>query len=152
MPLDAHLNKDIHNCVDDHERHSSSLPMSDPRKFSKRCPKRLASAYIRLYDPSLGPNAGAPLSWRIKQDVDRAVNETYLQIFNVRGLGVGTGRNKGRRYVKIGGQGGKRVKTEEPLASNDVEDEDEEDNKNWVHLDVAFLPDMIVEGAVQKVK
>ncbi len=152
MPLDMHLNEDIHDCVDNHERHSSSLPMSDPRKFSKRCPKRLASAYARLYDPSLGPNAGAPLGRRIKQDVDRVVNETYLQIFNARGIVVGTGRNKGRRYVKTGGQGGKRIKAEEPLAPVDVEHKDEEDSEDWIHPDVAFLPDMIVEGAVQKVK
>ncbi len=65
---------------------------------------------------------------------------------------VGTGRNKGRRYVKTGGQGGKRIKTEEPLAPVHVKDEDEEDSKDWIHPDVAFLPDMIVEGAVQKVK
>ncbi len=102
MPLDTHLNEDIHKCVDDHERHSSSLPMSDPQKNSKRFPKRLASEYTRLYNPSLGPNAGAPPGQRIKQDVDRVINKTYLQIFNVRGIVVGTVQNKGKQYVKIG--------------------------------------------------
>ena len=97
-------------------------------------------------------NASAPLSQRIKQDMDRVVNYTYLQIFHARGIVVRTGQNKGRRYVKIGGQGGKRIKIEEPLALDDVQDKDKEDNKDWIHLDVAFLPDMIVEGAVQKVK
>ena len=65
---------------------------------------------------------------------------------------VRTGQNKGRRYVKIDGQGGKWVKTEEPLALDDVQDKDKEDNKDWIHLDLEFLPDMIVEWAVQKVK
>ena len=82
------------------------------------------------------------------------VNKTYLQIFNTRGWVVGTGRNQRRRYVKVAGQGGKRIKTEESLAPDDAKDKDEDnvDKKDWIIQNVAILPDMIVQGAVQKIK
>ena len=86
--------------------------------------------------------------------MNHLVNKRYLQIFNVRGIIVETGQNKGEQYARIGCAGGKRVKTEDALTPNYVEDEDKhnEDKEDWIHPDVTFLPDMIVKGAVQKIK
>ena len=39
MPMDAHLNEDIHQCVDFHVMLTKYLPDNDKRKFTKRTPK-----------------------------------------------------------------------------------------------------------------
>ena len=46
------------------------------------------------------------------------------------------------------------MKTEESLAPDNVEnkDRDKENEEDLIYLDVAFLLDMIIEGAVQKLK
>ena len=66
MPLDAHLNQDLHESVDRHVNLTSHLPDDHPNKFSKRTPKHLAHAYKRIWNPALGPNEGAPSHRRIK--------------------------------------------------------------------------------------
>eukprot|EP00593_Proboscia_inermis_P010417 CAMPEP_0171311144 /NCGR_PEP_ID=MMETSP0816-20121228/21371_1 /TAXON_ID=420281 /ORGANISM="Proboscia inermis, Strain CCAP1064/1" /LENGTH=172 /DNA_ID=CAMNT_0011795719 /DNA_START=717 /DNA_END=1233 /DNA_ORIENTATION=- len=102
MPLDAHLNQDLHSQTDYHVLLSNSLPDDDKRKISKRTPKKCAEAYKRIWDSSLGPDAEAPTSKRIKKDIDRVVDGTYLKIFNARGCVIETG-NTGRRSVKRDG-------------------------------------------------
>ena len=104
MPLDAHLNQDFHVCVDRHVNLTQHLPcyLPDgktpyPNKFSKRTPKVLSSAYRRIWDPSLGPMAGAPLGYRIIEDIERVVNKTYLAIFERRGRVLDTAQYTGRR-------------------------------------------------------
>ena len=119
MPLDCHLNQDIHSCVERHINMTSHLPDDHPDKFSKRTPKHTQSAYKRIWDPALGPDAGAPLGKRIIQDVERVINETYLRIFNNRGRALDDTEYKGRRAALINAnapngrverRGGKRVK------------------------------------------
>ena len=97
MPMDAHLNQDTHESVDRHCNVTSHLLDTDPRKFSKRTPNKLRSAYKRVWDPSLGPEGGAPSSKRIKEDIERVIDETYLKIFNRRGRVLDTSAYKGRR-------------------------------------------------------
>ena len=131
MPLDAHLNQDLHSETDYHVLLSNSLPDDDKRKFSKRTPKKCAEAYKRIWDPSLGPDAGAPTSKRIKEDIDRVVDETYRKIFNARGCVIETG-NTGRRAVKRDGakRGGARIKNVQVQV---------ESYEEWIHPDISFV-------------
>ena len=115
MPLDEHLNQDIHDAVDRHVNLTQNLPDDHPQKFSKRTPKQLSRAYRRIWDPTLGPDAGAPTSKRIKEDVERVVNETYMKIFERRGRVLNTASYVGRRALvhedRVAGPwGGKRSK------------------------------------------
>ena len=66
----------------------------------------------------------------------------YLQIFHAMDCFVGTGQNLGRRYYRVSGQGASCVKKEQVVAANNDKDKNEED---WIHTDVTFLPDIIVE-------
>ena len=101
MPLDCHLNQDLHLCVDRHVNMTSHLEDTNEDKFSRRTPKHTQSAYKRIWDPSLGSEAGAPLGKRIIEDVERVVNETYLRIFNNRGRALSDTEYKGRRAAII---------------------------------------------------
>ena len=97
MPLDAHLNQDTHESVDRHCNLTSHLPDGDPRKYSKRTPNHLRSAYKRIWDPELGTEGGAPSSKIIQEDIERVINQTYLAVFNRRGRVLDTSAYKGRR-------------------------------------------------------
>ena len=141
MPMDAHLNQDVHQSVDHHVLLTQHLPDNDERKFSKRTPKLMARAYKKIYDPKHGPNAGAPVSARIIQDINRVIDTTYLAIFRNRGRSLDNAAyNKGRRYAKLGKNwGGKRVK----------KDFDRE-NGPWVHSDVGSLKNELIMKAKER--
>ena len=60
----------------------------------------MLSAYARAWDTSLLPE-GYPSAQIIQQDIDRVVDEAYLQIFHARGIVVpGLGTRRGRRYER----------------------------------------------------
>ena len=59
--MDAHLNKDTHQCVDFHVMITKYLPNNDKRKFTKQTPKLMEKSYKRIWDLSHAPNAGAPI-------------------------------------------------------------------------------------------
>ena len=130
MPMDAHLNKDIHQCVDFHVMLTKYLPDDDERKFTKRTPKLMAKSYKRIWDLSHGPNAGAPISKRIVEDINRVIDVTYLAIFNNRGRSLpNAAYNKGRRYCKSGQNwGGMRVRKKF-----------DEENGAWIHPDAVEM-------------
>ena len=65
QPLDYHLNKDIHDGVDEHVIITQHLAEEHPLKFSMRTPKSMLSAYLRLFDPANGKN-GISTDARIK--------------------------------------------------------------------------------------
>ncbi len=113
MPLDSHLNKDIHEAVKTHSTYTNSLDRNDPKKFSITTAKRGQSAYRRVWDPSFEPDGGVPNSEHIMQDVDRIFDEVILKLVEARGVAVrGIGQRRGRRddkNMKLV-QGGKRVK------------------------------------------
>ena len=72
MPLDASLNKDVHELVSRHclllRRTMRKLNQKeDARTFSLSTPKQATSAYFRVYDAITGV---APPSERILQDID----------------------------------------------------------------------------------
>lgn len=137
MPLDSHLNQDLHKSVDVHCIISKPLPADDDRKFSKRTPKLMARSYLRLWDPSLGIDAGCPTSDRICEDINRIIDHTYLSIVNNRGRAlhgahsVEAGRRR-KESGKKGGRGGKRVKIYD------------DDTIGWVHPSIAHLLDSVV--------
>ena len=70
MPLDTHLNQDLHSSHDFHATLSQDLPDDDPKKFDGSTPKRLSESYHKLFHPQTGV---APSSSRIKQDVSRVL-------------------------------------------------------------------------------
>ena len=121
MPLDSHLNQDLYESVDRHVNLTQHLHEKHEHKFSKRTPNHFRRAYLRIWDPTLGSEAGAPLSSRIREDIIRVVNSTYLDIFNRRGRVLDTAAYTGRRKqehtdrvakpwggVRVRGQGPKR--------------------------------------------
>ena len=107
MPLDLHLNQDVHLAVDNHTIITKSLPWKYPNKFSKRTPKALAKAYERIWDPTLGLDAGAPTSDRICEDINRIIDKTYLSIVENRGRALyGLHTCEGRRRKECGSSKG----------------------------------------------
>eukprot|EP00957_Ditylum_brightwellii_P077502 5889303-Ditylum_brightwellii.AAC.1 len=97
--MDANLNKDIHDSVYGHISATRCLPDTDPRKFSIMMQKKGAEAYLRLWDPAhqvVDIEHGFPSSSRIIQDMEQIKNETYMQIYNARGVALEgcTGRRK----------------------------------------------------------
>ena len=80
MPLDEHLNQDLHHSVDLHVIISKRLPNNHPDRFSKRTSKLMSSAYRRIWDTSLGIHKGTPTSPRICEDINRVVDVAYLDV------------------------------------------------------------------------
>ena len=137
MPLDSHLNQDLHKSVDVHTIITKSLNHNDPLKFSKRTPKVMSSAYRRIWDPRHGPNSGCPASNRICEDINRVVDEVYLSIYKNRGRALhGAHTCASRRRRESGnrghGHGGKRIKKYD---NEDI---------GWIHPSVAYLVDDVV--------
>ena len=96
---------------------------------------------MRIWDPTLGLNAGVPSSCRICEDINRIVDETYLSIVAHRGRAMyGPHTCTGRRQRECGatgeGRGGVRVK------------KDCYGDMGWVHPDVTHL----LENYVDKYK
>ena len=143
MPLDAHLNQDLHRCVDHHVIISKRLPDNHPSKFSKRTPKLMSSAYHRIWDTSLGIHQGCPTSSRICEDINRVVDHAYLDVVNNRGRALhGNHTCVSRRRSESGskgGHGGKRVKG---VVAQDID---------WVHESIAYLRDEVVQKYRQNV-
>mmetsp|Transcript_50027 Transcript_50027/g.50386 ORF Transcript_50027/g.50386 Transcript_50027/m.50386 type:complete len:105 (+) Transcript_50027:347-661(+) len=79
----VNLNETSHQSTDTHVQLTYSLPDDDPKKFSARTPKQLASVYLQLWDQLHGINGGAVTSQRIKKDVDRVIDETLMRIFSL---------------------------------------------------------------------
>ena len=132
--MDYHLNEDLHTGADEHSIITQHLNDDDPLKFSLRTPKTMPSAYLRIWDLNNGIH-GYPSAARIEQDINRLVDETYLRIFNLRGISLPEVMYSGRREQIVGrrgGHGGKRVK------SNTIEEK-------WVHPSVAHLDERLGE-------
>jgi len=135
MPMDAYLNRDVHECV---SRHVNVMRgMCDTlkvtfrgqqirRRFCSSCPVRLREAYLRVWDPQLEHPAenGCPSSARIVQDVMRFLN-ALNSIFKHEGAVVHGKylRNGDRKLPKGEGHGGNRTKNIE------------EDAEKWLHKD-----------------
>ena len=120
MPLDTTLFQDILVSLKRHIVYTQKLPKDDMKKFSIDTVDNGTRAFIRLIESY----PGAPLPYRIVQDVDKTVESMKTILENkgtvVQGLG-----NKGDRFIRSRKNwGGKRTKGE----GNGVCD-------RWVHPD-----------------
>jgi len=116
MPLDTHLNQDLHSSHDLHATITQNEADNDPKKFDGSTPKRLSESYHRLFHPQSGV---APSSDRIIQDVQRVLVslETVLE---AEGCIIDENKARGgRRFEKLDNindknsntWGGKRTKS-----------------------------------------
>eukprot|EP00957_Ditylum_brightwellii_P086147 6554909-Ditylum_brightwellii.AAC.1 len=111
--MDANLNKHIHDSVHRHVSVTRCLPDTNPRKFSMMMQKKGSEAYLRLWDPAhqlVDIKHGIPSSSRIIQEMEQIRNETYMQIYDARGVALEgcIGRRK-RKGIGQGGEGGRLI-------------------------------------------
>ena len=117
MPMDKYLNKNLHDGVVQHVGHTKRYAKEDPRKFRADTPRRLESAYLRVWE-------GCPSLERIRSDVSRFIT-ALTEVKLAKGIiltEAGYGRNGAGRGGDSSNHGGSRVKTA-------VADE------KWVHSD-----------------
>ncbi|NCF93533.1 MAG: hypothetical protein GWQ05_21640 [Verrucomicrobiaceae bacterium] len=120
MPLDASLNKDIHESVSRHcilSRFAMrKLNEDDPRRFRMTSPTEAENAYKRVLDPE---NGVAPSSKRIIEDID-GVWAAMKIVVKAKGAYVqGLAERTGRRFLKSKkkmGHGGKREALDPEIA------------------------------------
>ena len=96
MPLDTHLNQDLHSSHDYHATLTQYLKDDDPRKFDGSTHKRLSHSYHRLYHPETGV---APTSSRIIQDVTRVLS-SLQKVLDAKGCIIDETVRTGRRFDK----------------------------------------------------
>ena len=96
MPLDTHLNRDLHTSHDLHVTITQALPDNDPRKFDGSTPNRLSDSYHRLFHPDTGV---APTSNRIMQDVTRVLMSLEM-VLDADGCIIDETTRRGRRHEK----------------------------------------------------
>ena len=103
MPLDASLNKDLHDGVRRNCQATSHLDDADPQKFSLKDTKMGLDAYLRTWEL-------VPTSKRILEDID-GVFESMHFIVAAEGVAIpGRANRPGHRFIPKGGRGGRRVK------------------------------------------
>lgn len=136
MPLDASLNKDLHDDVNRHVAATAHLPKDHDLKFSRANPKEQGKAYKRVYN-------GSPPGTRIVEDVKRSVKsaETIRQKRGFWSSGMGLARGSGHRAInRTGGHGGLRTKKDAPAAGQ------------WWYPGVKEVRAGIIEAADERVK
>ena len=111
MPLDTHLNQDLHSSHDYHSTVTQHLEDDDPRKFDGSTPKRMSDSYHRLFHPDTGV---APSSDRILEDIQRVFHSLKL-VHAAEGCMIDENNRNGRRFEKNekqveNGWGGSRTK------------------------------------------
>ncbi len=143
MPLDSSLNKDVDDCVARHVSFCSLMTPdhpSYPLRFCRSTPTLNHLAFSRIWDASLGPEAGAPTGARIVQDCMKFV-PALRSIYEARGICVqGLGSRTGHRSEAAKGlnkRGGKRVKGEDK-------------GTGWVHPDAVGPRSMLMARAVER--
>ena len=143
MPLDSSLNQDVHNAVNQHVIWTHHLKPSDPgfeTKFSHATPKQQTSAYLRLLEPSHGPEAGTPLGSRICQDIGKFI-PALEAIRDARGVTVpGLGTRNGHRTAanQEGDQRGGRMVKGAPQSAQ------------WVHPDAAVAKRSLARASLDR--
>lgn len=136
MPMDNHLNQDVHEGIRTQVIVSMSIlpdDPKDPRLFSLATPKLVASAYKRAYDPETGVS---PRPERIVEDVTRFIH-ACKEIHKAKGVyvpGLAGGRTPGYRHKSTtektsNNHGGRRKR----------KDYDHEANESHIHPDLRDL-------------
>jgi len=143
MPLDASLNNDIHQAVDLHVAFTRHLRPGDPgyeERFSRSTPALQSSAYLRLHDPDLGPEAGTPLGSRICQDIGKFI-PALEAIRDARGIIIpGLGTRNGHRAAASNGKAQRGGKREKGASKGDI----------WVHPDAAGARIGLMEASLER--
>jgi hypothetical protein len=138
MPWDQSCNKDHDDIVLRHVAATSQLEEHDPKKFSLRTPKKVSSAYRRIYNnppvvrdgvPIIPLGEGGPVAYRLGHDIMKTLTY-WKQVFDNQGLNVqmnvpGHRGDELRAAAKSSGRsnaGGKRTKKSEMV-------------KSWLHPD-----------------
>ena len=134
MPLDAHLNQDLHAAFDYHSILTKDLPDTSPIKFSRKTPKAMEQGYARLWDSTRPEGEGCPSSERIIHDIRHVVHVAYPALYEARGVALYHNARSGRRRQELMtddrmcSRGGSREKAEE-YELNDM----------WIHESVSHL-------------
>ena len=108
-----------------------------PEKFICSTPRLQDHAYLRVWDPTLGPNAGAPLGHHIIEDFGRCYGKHLVSTCKAKGWAINEHQAAGHRFRRTGGWGGKRVKKVAPMAQ-------------WVHPDALAGEKLIIELAKKR--
>ena len=96
IPLDTHLNQDVHQSHNLHATVTSHLPEDDPNKFSSSTPQRMLQSYMRIFDPIDGV---APTGDRIIQDITRVLI-SMEKVKEMRGCIIDENQRSGRRFIE----------------------------------------------------
>jgi len=143
MPMDSSLNKDVNDCVARHQSYTSLLTPTHPdynKRFCRSTPALNHLAFSRIWDASLGPEAGAPTGIRIVQDCLKFFS-SFLAIYEARGICVpGLGSRERHRKIAAKGlnsRGGKRVKGVDTGCG-------------WVHPDAVGPRRMLLTRALER--
>ena len=99
MPLDNCLNKDWHDLVGLQRGFCAmcGADKNDPRLFDLSTPKKISSAYLRVWNPSMG--GVGPSSTRIIEDIKKVVASMH-QIYKAEGAFVpGLAQQIGKRHI-----------------------------------------------------
>ena len=96
MPLDTHLNQDLHSSHDFHSTVTQDLPDDHPQKFDGLTPKQMSDSYHRLFHPDTGV---APSSDQIIKDVNRIL-QSLESVLQAEGCLIDENARKGRRFEK----------------------------------------------------
>ena len=101
MPLDCHLNQDLHLSHNYHATITQHLEDDNPMKFDGSTPKRSSHSYHRLFHPETGV---APTSNRILQDVTRVIS-SLEQVLDAKRCIINETKRTSRRHHKKNGNG-----------------------------------------------
>ena len=118
MPLDAHLNQDIHAAFDYHAVISKHLPDSSPIKFFRKTPNLMEKGYSKLWDSTRPEGEECPSSHRIIHNIHQVVHVAYPQLYQTRRVALYHDTRRGRRDNEtvtelVIARGGARTKSEE---------------------------------------
>jgi hypothetical protein len=113
------------------------VPLFDPTTARGTLPQpRLQDvAYLRVLDPALGPNAGAPLGHRIVGDIGRCYGCYLTATCLAWGWAIDEHKAAGHRWRPGAQHGGKRAKKAAPA-------------DDWVHPDAQAGIKMMKDAAV----
>jgi len=150
MPLDCHLNQDIHACHHYHTQLTQPIPDENPLKFTSSTPKRMADSYIRLTHPD---NGVVPSSDRILEDINRVLL-SLERVREARGCIIDDSSRVGRRFElneehnvnSYNNWGGKRTKSEQETYRIDLDAKDK-----CIHKDALLLMQQMGNSSVADV-
>ena len=138
MPLDAHLNQDLHSAHKYHCILTQDLDDDNANKFSMKTPKLMERGYLKLWEPDQpGREEGCPSSSRILTDINNVIHRAYPALYQNRGIAVHhLCERSGRRRQEVM-LGKKPVESKRGGARKKSENYDIGDN--WVHPSVRHL-------------